>query len=65
MRENHRPVIAWAPRLRQGIIRRLYQLEALSHGPGSPPGLQETWEAWRCTLNQTAELWHDERLRWK
>jgi hypothetical protein len=38
-------------------------LDRLSYGPGSSPGLRERWQEWRAKLDQTAELWQDERLR--
>ncbi len=38
-------------------------LDRLSYGPGSTPGASQRWEEWRQTLDQTAALWKDERLR--
>lgn len=40
-------------------------LDSLSYGPGSTPGLAESYEEWRRTINFTADAWHDERLRRK
>ena len=38
-------------------------LDTLSYGPGSSPVVREQWQEWRAKLNQTAEMWRDERLR--
>ena len=40
-------------------------LDTLSYGPGSTPGVVESWEEWRMKINTTADWWQDERLRRK
>ncbi len=38
-------------------------LDRLTYGEGSTPGTAQARQEWRQTLNQTADLWGDDRLR--
>ncbi len=38
-------------------------LDSLSYGDSSSPGLRETRQTWRQTIDATAERWKDRRLR--
>jgi len=40
-------------------------LDSLSYGDSSTLGLRESYGEWRKTVDTTAEVWHDERLRRK
>lgn len=40
-------------------------LDRLTYGEASTPGTQAARGEWRKTLNQTADMWNDERLRRK
>lgn len=40
-------------------------LDRLTYGENSTPGTSQERSQWRQTLNQTADLWNDERLRRK
>jgi ribosomal protein L37AE/L43A len=40
-------------------------LDRLTYGEGSTPGTRQAREEWIKTINQTADMWKDERLRRK
>jgi len=40
-------------------------LDALAYGDTSTPGVREAREEWRQTVNRSADVWKDERLRRK